>query len=104
MARARVTRVTVDQSAIDRLGVDRAVLAAVDEEVATPLAKRMAEAAPKDTGAGAASIASVEDPDEPGFRVGWSPEHFYLGFHELGTAHQPARPFARPAADEFGAS
>ncbi len=101
MPRSRVTRVRLDQRAINDLASDGAVLAAIDEQVATPLAERMADAAPKDTGAGAASIASRPDPDTPGFRVGWDREHFYLSFHELGTAQQPARPFARPAADEF---
>lgn len=95
-------RVVLDQAAIDALASDPEVLAGVGE-VADRVAERMAARAPKDTGGGAESIHAEPDPDEPGFRVGWDQDHFYLGFHELGTEHQPARPFARPAADEFGA-
>lgn len=91
----------VNSSAVRALASDPDVLDAVDQQVATPLAERMAQNAPKDGGEGAASIHSEPDPDEPGFRVGWDRDHFYLGFHELGTEHQSARPFARPTADEF---
>lgn len=62
-----------------------------------------AEYAPKLTGLGAASI-HCEVVDINGFpeaRVSWTPEHFYLGFAELGTEHQRATPFLRRAADQF---
>jgi HK97 gp10 family phage protein len=93
-------RVLVDQSALDALGTDPGVLAGVGL-IAEAAAAVMRERAPKDTGEGAASIHAEPDPDEPGFRVGWDPDSFYLLFHEYGTEHQPARPFARPTADEF---
>jgi HK97 gp10 family phage protein len=37
--------------------------------------------------------------------TGWEAEisfdraHYYLGFHEVGTEHMPARPFLRPALE-----
>lgn len=36
-------------------------------------------------------------------RVGWRSQHFFMGFKELGTVHQPAVGFLRGAADMFGA-
>jgi len=81
-----------------------AVLAQVDELVATPLAERMAQRAPRDSETAkdaADTIRSEPDPDVPGFRVSWTTEGFYLTFAELGTRTQPATPFARPTADEF---
>jgi len=61
-------------------------------------------AAPKDTGAGAASLA-VEGDQEPGgvivYRVSWAKEKFYMAFAELGTVHETPRPFLRPAAEKF---
>lgn len=94
-------RVVLDHAAIETLVSDPEVLRGVGE-VADQVAERMAARAPKDTGGGADSIHAEPDPDEPGFRVSWDEDHFYMSFHELGTEHQPARPFARPAADEFG--
>jgi HK97 gp10 family phage protein len=67
------------------------------------VAARARVLAPKDTGAGAASI-HCEVIDVNGFpeaRVSWTPEHFYMGFAELGTQHQRATPFLRRAADSF---
>lgn len=54
--------------------------------------------APKDTGAGAASIHAERQPDGS-VRVGWDDAHDYMRFHELGTEQMNARPFLRPAAD-----
>lgn len=93
-------RVTVDQAALKDLAHEPDVLAGV-EKVAEAAAARMRDRAPKDTGEGAASIHVEPDEDEPGFRIGWDPDHFYLSFHEFGTQHQPAEPFMRPVADEF---
>lgn len=31
--------------------------------------------------------------------IGADREHYYLDFHETGTAHMPARPFLRPALE-----
>jgi len=96
-----MARVEVDQAAIAALASDPNVLAAIDAQINPMVVATMQRRAPKDTGAGAESIHSEPDPDEPGFRIGWDPDHFYLSFHEFGTEHQPARPFARPTADEF---
>jgi HK97 gp10 family phage protein len=96
----RQVRITVDQAAIDALAKNPGVLAGV-EEVAEAAADLMRKRAPKDSGEGAASIHVEPDDDEPGFRIGWDPDHFYMLFPEFGTEQQPARPFMRPTADEF---
>lgn len=60
------------------------------------------DAAPKATGAGAASIHAEPARLRNGVynvRVGWDEDHFYMGFHELGTSRMSARPFLRPALD-----
>jgi HK97 gp10 family phage protein len=60
------------------------------------------EAAPKNTGAGAASIRAELIQTYEGVyvaRVGWDRDHFYMMFHELGTSRMSARPFLRPALD-----
>ena len=66
-------------------------------DVGEQVAGRAAMAAPKATGEGARSIR----PERVGavVRVSWDRDHFYLGFHELGTSRSPARPFLRPALD-----
>lgn len=59
--------------------------------------------APKRTGAGAASIeAQLKRHKRYGHyvEVSWDKDHFYMGFHELGTEKFPARPFLRPAAQQ----
>lgn len=96
-----MARVVLNQAAIDALASDPAVLAAVRAEVAEPVAAAMRAGAPKRTGAGARSIHVEDLPDGPGFAVGWDPEHWYLRLAETGSEHQPARPFARPAAEQF---
>jgi len=62
---------------------------------------RAKSAAPKRTGAGAASIhtdAVLADTWEA--NTSWDQLHYYMRFHEFGTSRMPARPFLRPA---FGA-
>jgi HK97 gp10 family phage protein len=93
--------ITFDTAAIKALESNPEVLAAVGEFTDAHIVPEMRRRAPKDTGAGAESIHSEPDPDVPGFRVSWDRDHFYMLFHELGTQHQPARPFARPTADMF---
>lgn len=65
------------------------------------VAARARARAPRESGAGADSIAAHirEDGDDVVIDVGWSPEHYYMSFHEFGTEHLPARPFLRPALD-----
>ena len=53
--------------------------------------------APKLTGAGARSIHE-EEQDDGTWRVCYDIEHGYMKFQELGTEHNRAQPFLRPAA------
>lgn len=68
-------------------------------DITSPLVAKARSAAPKRTGAGAASIHAelVLDGDEWTALVGWDREHYYMRFHELGTRTLPARPFLVPA-------
>lgn len=65
------------------------------------LAEAIRSACPRDTGALAGTIAMV-DQGEKGFevRVG-SEDVYYAPFVEFGTSRMPAKPFIRPALDEF---
>jgi HK97 gp10 family phage protein len=56
----------------------------------------------RDSGAGIRSIRSEIGADEEGpyVHVSWDQRHFYMAFHELGTSHENAKPFLRPAADK----
>lgn len=98
-----MTRVRVFGGRVKALGRDPNVLAGLGG-IADAAAEEMAGRAPRRTGAGAHSIRAQADPGLPGFRVSWDRDHFYMSFHELGTNHQPARPFARPVADEINRS
>ena len=85
----------LDERALADLAADMAddLLDELGDEVAG-----IAEAdAPKLTGAGAASIHAEHDGDA--VKVGWSTEHDYLFFSEVGDERQPAKPFLRPALD-----
>lgn len=56
-----------------------------------------------ETGEGAASIHAEPITDEdgrPAVGVGWDEKHFYMLFGEIGTEHQPATPFLRPALEQ----
>lgn len=72
-------------------------------DIGWEVAKRAAAAAPRDSGDGAASI----HPElflidgEAHVRVSWDRAHFYMGFAEVGTEHQPPRPFLGPAARQI---
>lgn len=94
------SRFVIDQAAVDALGKDPAILAAV-EKIAEDVAARIRKRAPEGTGTGAQSVHVEPDPDGAGFRVGWDKQHFYLSFHEYGTQYEAARPFVRPTVDEF---
>lgn len=68
------------------------------------IAEDAAKSAPVDTGRGARSIRAEMAKDEhgnPEARVSWDQAAFYMAFAELGTNHQPARPFLRPAANRY---
>lgn len=94
-------RLELDSDAIAELGFgdDAEDLA---QEVGDAVAQVAAALAPKDTGAGAASIhAEVSSDGESVYAdVSWDRDHFYMGFKETGTEHEPAQPFLRPALDQ----
>lgn len=93
-----MSRVIVDPAAIARFGGStevKVLLGKIGEQVA----QQAADAAPKRSGEGAASIRAEVDADSEGavVRVSWDQDHFYMLFQEIGTRYQPARPFLRPA-------
>ncbi len=96
-----MTRVVPDARAIAGLA-DDAGMRAMLQRVGDDVADDAAAAAPKDTGAGAASIHAVVDSDSDGAYVdiSWDRDHFYGLFAEVGTSHQSARPFLRPAVEK----
>lgn len=67
--------------------------------VARPHATEAAGRAPKDTGAGAASIhaEAVLDDGQWAALVSWDQRRFYMYFHEVGSRSLPARPFLVPS-------
>lgn len=67
--------------------------------VADDLATDAQRRAPRDTGAGAASIRAERV--GTGFHVSWDAAHSYMVYPEMGTRHIRARPFLRPAADRL---
>lgn len=71
------------------------------QEAGDQVAERAADLAPKATGEGAASIHAEVEVDEVSAYadVSWDRDHFYMGFKELGTEHEPAKPFLRPGLD-----
>ena len=71
------------------------------QDAGDAVAGNAAEGAPKRTGAGAASIhAEVDSDTQSAYAdISWDPQHFYMFFAEVGTEHESARPFLRPALD-----
>lgn len=90
-------RVVLHQDAIDDLKVSSEVRDALDS-VGGQVASTAAALAPKNTGAGAASIHHEVD-DDGTVRVTWDSEHDYMQFQELGTSKMSPNPFLRPALD-----
>lgn len=72
------------------------------EDVGEVVADIAHDLAPKDTGAGADSIHGEvgEDEESAYVDISWDRDHFYMGFKELGTEHESAQPFLRPALDQ----
>lgn len=68
-------------------------------EAAGPGVRRAQAAAPRLTGAGAASIhaEAVLDGPEWTARASWDREHWYMRLHEQGSRYMSARPFLVPA-------
>ncbi len=95
-----MSAVLLNTTALAALAASEDVKAALDR-VGEQVADRAAQAAPKASGAGAASIHHVVGVDGDGAyaHVSWDRDHFYLGFHEFGTSRMSARPFLRPALD-----
>lgn len=59
--------------------------------------------APVLTGVGRASLhQEVGDDGDVYTNILWGPEAYYLYWNELGSGHQPARPFLRPALAAAG--
>jgi HK97 gp10 family phage protein len=71
------------------------------ESDAGNIADLAADLAPKDTGAGAASIREEGPQDDGSYRVSWDDEHYYMRYQELGTEKMPAHPFLRPAGEFY---
>lgn len=93
-------RVKVDPAAVQALLRDRDPIAWITA-VGEDMARRLAAVTPKDTGAGAASIAARRDPTSGASDVGWDAEHGYLRFPEFGTVHQREQRFARGLLDRY---
>lgn len=94
------TRVRWDYKAIRELRTDPRIVSFV-EQIAGDMGAEMSALAPKDTGAGAASIGVHPGRAKGSSRVGWDAEHFYMLFPEYGTEHQPAQRFARDVLDRY---
>ena len=85
-------RTVWDREAIAALKTDPEVQLLVEAE-AQSLAAMMRATAPKDTGAGAASIMSRESRSKGARDIGWDRLHYYLtilnGFSTLGVGRKP---------------
>jgi HK97 gp10 family phage protein len=91
-------RVEIDEAGMAALArsaeIREAVLDTAEARVVRPAQAR----APKRTGFGASTIhaeMALDDGDWEA-RVSWSPQAFYLKFHQLGTQHMDADPFLAP--------
>lgn len=94
--------IRLDKAAIAKFERSPALLEALhDSGLLQDIVAEMQRRAPKDTGEGADSIDFELDDNAEFFRITWGKDQFYMAFHEFGTADQPARPFARPVADEY---
>lgn len=93
--------VVLNQPAIDSLADDPQTLAAM-LEAAKPVVDKARFDAPRRSGLGAASIQAQpfsEIGGEQTVHISWDREHYYLGFHELGTVQLPARHFLEDALE-----
>lgn len=101
MARAEVNSAALDRQLKYNPDVTDALLKMGDAIAGD--AKANAEALGLvETGGGVKSIQAEVGYDADGAfaRVSWDRRHFYMGFHELGTSHENAKPFLRPAAEK----
>lgn len=81
-------------------GIDSAIGAAL-EEIGLLAENYAAKKCPVDTGNLRASITHAVDAGDNAVYIGTNVE--YAPYVELGTSHQKAQPFLRPAASEHGA-
>lgn len=94
-------RIRWDPKAIRELRTDPQVMRTT-MEAAQGLGREMSAGAPKDTGAGAASIEARAAKRAAGaVDVGWDAAHFYLIFPEYGTKFIDEQRFARDALDRY---
>lgn len=93
-------RIVVDQRAVDALAGDPDITAVL-LEAAKPVVDDARFRAPRRTGAGAESIQAqpFAEPGEQTVRITWDRNHFYMGFHDLGTNTLPARHFLEDALE-----
>lgn len=85
---------------IERLPLTNAQVQQRMEDSSEAIARLAAQLAPWLTGGLAGSISAEEQPDGT-WRVSWDREHAYGIYQELGTEHNRAQPFLRPAAKRF---
>ena len=94
-------RVVFYPGQIAALAGDPAVQANVRLDAAR-MARMAAVAAPRLTGAGAASIQADTDPvNRLGQRVAWDEQHYYMIFHEDGFAGHPGSHFLRRTFESY---
>jgi len=95
-----------------RLVLDPVAIAALDEDpqvvqllldAGRGVAREASGRAPRRTGRGAASIRPWpgRSPAGPHVDVSWDQDHFYLIFHETGTALIDRDPMLEPALDHY---
>jgi len=106
---ARRERITYFDAAEHRIAIGEELRSAMQRYV-DAVADDAATDAPRSNGVGHArgthgadNIVGVVDRVPEGWRgrIGWYRKAYYLGFHEKGTVHMPARPFLRPAAERY---
>jgi HK97 gp10 family phage protein len=95
-----LTRIRWDQKSIRELRTDPNVMRYI-AAAAEGFARDVRATAPKDTGAGAASIAPHPSRAKGATDVGWDADHFYMMFPEFGTKYQAAQRFARDVLDRY---
>lgn len=99
-------RLDLDYGAIDALADDEDVLDELEDigdEIAHTAQGNARSVGLVATGEGVDSIHAerITDTDgNPAVGVGWDADHFYMGFGEVGTEHQSATPFLRPALEQ----
>lgn len=95
------TRIVVHQQAIDALAADPHIVPVL-LDAAKPVVDQARFNAPRRTGLGAASIEAQpfnEIGGEQTVHISWDRQHYYLGFHDLGSSQLPARHFLEDALE-----